>query len=38
VRKLNKMEASGLIEELLEQYPGNGGSTRGPRFQKARAA
>ena len=38
VRKLNKMEASGLIEELLEQYPGNGASTRGPRFQKARAA
>ena len=38
VRQLNKMEASGLIEELLERYPGNGGSSRGNRFQKARAA
>ncbi len=38
VRQLNKMEASGLIDELLEQHPANGGPNRGDRFQKARAA
>ena len=42
VRQLNKMEASGLIEELLETHGGNrnGSGTRsnGGRFQKARTA
>ena len=42
VKALNKMEASGLIEELLETHGGNNGShgnrTNGSRFQKARSA
>ena len=45
VKALNKMEASGLIEELLETHGGNHGShgsngnrTNGSRFQKARSA
>ena len=43
VRQLNRMEASGLIEELIETHGnnnGNGGSHRptGGRFQKARSA
>ena len=38
VKALNKMEASGLIDELLEKHGnGNGGGNRGSRFQKARA-
>ena len=40
VRQLNRMEASGLIEELLETHGGNTGNGRsnGNRFQKARSA
>ncbi len=44
VKQLNKMEASGLIEELLEAHGGphggngNGSRTNGGRFQKARTA
>ncbi len=39
VRQLNRMEASGLIEELLETHGGNNGSrSNGGRFQKARTA
>jgi hypothetical protein len=40
VRQLNRMEASGLIEELLETHGGNPGNGRsnGNRFQKARNA
>jgi hypothetical protein len=42
VRQLNKMEASGLIEELLETHGGNAGNngsrSNGGRFQKARTA
>ena len=39
VKALNKMEASGLIEELLETHGGNNGNrTNGSRFQKARSA
>ena len=43
VRQLNRMEASGLIEELLETHGGNPGNGRsnGNRFQnpqKARTA
>ena len=40
VRQLNRMEASGLIEELLETHGGNGKGSRsnGGRFQKARTA
>ena len=39
VRQLNKMETSGLIEELLETHGGNNGSrSNGGRFQKARTA
>ena len=41
VRQLNRMEASGLIEELLETHGGNngkGGRNGGNHFQKARTA
>ena len=40
VRQLNKMEASGLIEELLETHGGNQGNGRsnGSRLPKGRAA
>ena len=43
VRQLNRMEASGLIEELLETHGGNAGNhgngrSNGGRFQKARTA
>jgi len=40
VRQLNKMEASGLIEELLETHGGNQGNGRsqGSRLLKGRAA
>ncbi len=40
VRQLNRMEASGLIEELLETHGGNQGNGRahGHRYQKARTA
>jgi len=42
VRQLNRMEASGLIEELLETHGGNQGNngsrSNGGRFQKARTA
>jgi hypothetical protein len=43
VRQLNRMEASGLIEELLETHGGNAGNhgngrSNGNRFQKARTA
>ena len=39
VRQLNKMEASGLIEELLETHGGNqGGRSHGSRLPKGRAA
>ena len=40
VRQLNRMEASGLIEELLETHGGNPGNGRssGHRYQKARTA
>lgn len=37
VRQLNKMEASGLIDELLETH-GNNGHRNGGKFQKARSA
>jgi hypothetical protein len=40
VRQLNRMEASGLIEELLETHGGNQGSRRsnGNRFQNSQKA
>lgn len=38
VKQLNRMEASGLIEELLETHGGKNGRSNGPRFQKARTA
>jgi hypothetical protein len=40
VRQLNRMEASGLIEELLEVHGSKSGKDRstGTRFQKGRAA
>ncbi len=38
VKALNKMEASGLIDELLEQYGQGNGHNRVRRYQKARAA
>ncbi|MDP0498049.1 MAG: hypothetical protein Q7Q73_17745 [Verrucomicrobiota bacterium JB024] len=36
VRALNKLEASGLIDELLERYGGKGTSSRPPRRDGAR--
>ena len=36
VRALNKLEASGLIDELLERYGGKGTSSRPPRRGGAR--
>ncbi len=38
VKALNKMEASGLIDELLEQFGQGNGHNRVSRYQKARAA
>jgi hypothetical protein len=40
VRQLNRMEASGLIEELLETHGGNGNGSRsnGGRFQNSQKA
>ena len=37
VRALNKLEASGLIEELLEKYPSQQSTGRNGRYQQARS-
>lgn len=36
VRALNKLEASGLIEEMLEKYPSQQSTGRNGRYQQAR--
>ena len=37
VRALNKLEASGLIQELLEKYPSQQSTGRNGRYQQARS-